>query len=670
MFAPMHSSAAMTAWPFRKVLRHPLLEPFLHAAEESGPVCVGWGMKGSGQSAMRAARRDGGKLLLLEDAFVRSLKPGPGTVYGVLADSSGMHYDAAGATDLRTALETGAPAGWMREDDFNERPAAEVLERFRRLGVSKYNWFPDAFRDVSLPEKQGVLVVDQTRGDASIRAGGMGETDFDRMLCAAFEENTDSPVYLRGHPDHLHRAKKSCFSAKLLGDARIRLLSPDLPPAACFAVCPKVYAGSSLMGMEALIHGCRVVVFGAPFYAGRELTDDRSPLVCAGRAVGIEELFAQAYLHYCHYFDPDTRLPCGLWRILDHLELQQEMFRKNAGLTVTVGFDPWKKTYTAPYLRSPAGSVKHHKDFPDAETDAARLVVWGRKLEAERKLTRMEDGFLRSRGLGAAFHSPYSCVLDSAGIYFDGGSASDLETLLEGGFTDEQRERGARFARLLRDSRLTKYNLAGCGVSFDRKKANGRKVIFVPGQVEADASIRYGSPELKTNAALVRKVREHEPDAYIIHKIHPDIAACVRHGDLSEEELRKSCDEVVAHGNVLDWLGLCDEVHTMTSTAGFEALVRGVPVTTYGIPFYAGWGLTIDRIACPRRTRQLALDDLVYGAMIAYPRYVNPETGEFTTAEKVVALLASAAVPVDKRAWYLKTILRLKQAWVKRRREP
>lgn len=107
----------------------------------------------------------------------------------------------------------------------------------------------------------------------------------------------------------------------------------------------------------------------------------------------------------------------------------------------------------------------------------------------------------------------------------------------------------------------------------------------------------------------------------------------------------------------------------MTSTTGFEALVRGVPVTTYGIPFYAGWGLTTDRIAIPRRTRRVTLAELVYAALIAYPRYVNPETGEFTTAENVVRLLASDEVPIDRRAWYLRSILFLKRMWVEQRRK-
>ena len=68
-----------------------------------------------------------------------------------------------------------------------------------------------------------------------------------------------------------------------------------------------------------------------------------------------------------------------------------------------------------------------------------------------------------------------------------------------------------------------------------------------------------------------------------------------------------------------------DEVWTITSTLGFEALVRGKPVTTLGAPFYAGWGLTRDLGPVPaRRVARPDLAALVHAALIAYPRYVDP----------------------------------------------
>ncbi|HFM3082624.1 TPA: capsule polysaccharide biosynthesis family protein, partial [Escherichia coli] len=37
------------------------------------------------------------------------------------------------------------------------------------------------------------------------------------------------------------------------------------------------------------------------------------------------------------------------------------------------------------------------------------------------------------------------------------------------------------------------------------------------------------------------------------------------------------------------------QVYVVTSQYGFEALLAGKPVTCFGQPWYAGWGLTDDR---------------------------------------------------------------------------
>ncbi len=655
------------AWIYRKVLSHPLLSAFLENHQPDGkPIHVGWGYRPSGRAAVQASRRTGGRLLILEDSFVRSLRTGNGgAVYGIIADSTGIHYDASGNSDLVTALDTGKSSGWMRGEGGNP---AQLMARFREIGASKYNWFPGEYRDEPLPHKEGILVVDQSRGDAAIRHGGLVVRDFDRMLRDALDQSAGAPVYVRAHPDHLFRKKHSCFSPDLLSDSRVRLLSPDLSPAQCFSFCPTVMVGSSLMGMEALIHGKKVITYGRPFFAGRGLTEDRGDVVPRD-PVSLTELFDAAYLRYGHYFDPDTREPCGLGEILDHLALQKECFLWNRGKSVTVGFSPWKRKIVTSYLRSPAGEVTQTNELSDAPPDA-RLFVWGRKAEIDRpNAVRVEDGFIRSKGLGASFNFPYSWVLDSRGIYFDPGAPSDLEELLNHGFSDPDLAEARELIEILREKRLTKYNLTGDGVSLDKRVTLGRKIILVPGQVEADASIAFGSPVVRSNIELLHRVREAEPDAFLLFKAHPDLVAGARHGNVLPSGFAEACDLAVTEGNVLDWLDLCDEVHTMTSTVGFEALIRNKPVVTYGLPFYAAWGLTTDRLECPRRQRKLTLDELVCGALMKYPRYLNPATGEFTTALKVTRLLTSGDVAGDKRALHLRTVSLLKKVWVESARK-
>lgn len=650
-----------------------MLDGLLSSLElQRDSVAVGWGYRPSGRAAIAdSLNRDRG-LLLLEDGFVRSLKPGAGISYSLVADSTGIYYDASGRSDLISALNRGEPCGSMIRECTEDVPA--LICRFRELGISKYNWYPGAAGQTPLPVEKGVLVVDQTRGDTSLEYGGVRQEDFERMVRDALDEHPSVPIYIRSHPDHRYRGKHSCFPAWVFDDQRVVILPPDLSPAQCFSFVSEVYVGTSLMGMEGLIHGLKVKTYGWNFYAGWGLTEDRGGggVAPRERTLDLATLFRMAYLQYSRYFDPDFGEPCGLGTIMDHLALQHEMHRRNRGHFATVGFSPWKRDIVPGYVESPVGKISHFKALDEARDilsgKDSRLLVWGRRPEIPEiykdRAIRVEDGFIRSRGLGAVFNFPYSWVFDSCGIYFDPGAPSDLENLYNAAFTPAELQEAGELIRVLRENRLTKYNLAGRVEPLSDSLVLGRKVILVPGQVEADASIEFGSPQVRSNIDLLRKVRENEPHAFLVFKAHPDLVAGARHGQVTDLRLKELADFTVTEGNVLDWLDVCDEVHTMTSTVGFEALIRQVPVVTYGLPFYAGWGLTRDHLTCERRKRNLTLEELVCGALMKYPRYLNPGSGEFTTALKVSRLLASPDAAGDRRQWHLRMVSRLKKMWV------
>ena len=122
-------------------------------------------------------------------------------------------------------------------------------------------------------------------------------------------------------------------------------------------------------------------------------------------------------------------------------------------------------------------------------------------------------------------------------------------------------------------------------------------------------------------------MRQASPEAFIVYKPHPDVEAGLRRGYVDEGQALRHADRVVRQASSDALIALADEVHTMTSLVGFEALLRRKRVVTYGLPFYAGWGLSDDRVSCPRRTRRRSLDELVAATLLAYPQYVDPFTG-------------------------------------------
>lgn len=267
------------------------------------------------------------------------------------------------------------------------------------------------------------------------------------------------------------------------------------------------------------------------------------------------------------------------------------------------------------------------------------LVVWGMKpvtgsVAPDVRLLRLEDGFLRSVGLGADLIRPISWVVDGRGIYYDATCPSDLEHLLSSrGFDPELLERAARLRTRIVSTGLTKYNLGSA--QWNRPKAL-EKVILVPGQVESDASLVYGAPGIRTNIELLRAVRQANPNAYLIYKPHPDVLAGLRAGGAGEEEAPRWCDEQVTDVAMGDLLNAVDEVHVLTSLAGFEALLRGKAVTCYGLPFYSGWGLTADKLPNPRRVRRLSLDELVAGVLIEYPVYLSRSSNALISPEEAL----------------------------------
>ncbi len=158
----------------------------------------------------------------------------------------------------------------------------------------------------------------------------------------------------------------------------------------------------------------------------------------------------------------------------------------------------------------------------------------------------------------------------------------------------------------------------------------------MPGQVETDASIRTGSPRMQTNLELLKAVRKSCPDDYIVYKPHPDVLGGARKGEVPGQEY---FDLEVRDVAMPDLLEQVDEVHTLTSLTGFEALLRNIPVHAWGLPFYAGWGLTQDHVSSPRRTRRRSMDELVAATLIQYPLYVDPQSGDQVNAETAVDIL-------------------------------
>ncbi|PWR18222.1 capsular biosynthesis protein [Zavarzinia compransoris] len=446
----------------------------------------------------------------------------------------------------------------------------------------------------------------------------------------------------------------------LTAEARRRGIALAPAPAAvatAVAAAAAVYAWSAPAGFDALIQGTPLITFGPAFYAGLGLADDRG---CDRRTpvpVTVEDLAAAAYLDGSRHVDPVTGRACDALAAMDHVRRVIEQDRRFSGDTVVVAMKPWKRANVGAFLASRLGRLRYRAGAKAAlrlvRRRNGRIATWASteppgladRLAAEGlpPLLRIEDGFLRSVGLGSNYVAASSLVLDRQGIYYDPGRPSDLESLLEQHpFSEEERATARRLAALIVERGLTKYNVGVAAAGLVQAPAGACRIL-VPGQVEDDASVRLGAPDLGGNLGLLRAVRAARPEAWIVYKPHPDVEAGNRKGRIGRDLALSIADQVVDDASVVSLFGQVDAVHTMTSLVGFEALLRGLEVATYGLPFYAGWGLTLDRRDCPRRRRRLAVDELVAGTLLLYPAYVDPETGLPCDVWTVVERLSAQA---------------------------
>jgi len=248
------------------------------------------------------------------------------------------------------------------------------------------------------------------------------------------------------------------------------------------------------------------------------------------------------------------------------------------------------------------------------------------------KVAFIEDAFIRSLTLGSSFFKPASLVVDYKGIYYDPFQESDLEFILNNyNFTAENITRASQLITLILDMNISKYNhLQEKEIPHSQEKKN----ILVIGQVDDDMSIKKGGFGLDS-FKLLETVKANNNDAFIIYKPHPDVVAGIRNGNLDINVLKQYANEVVLDSSLNSCFKIADEVHTITSLSGFEALMRNKIVFTYGMPFYAGWGLTTDIQKCDRR-RRISLEELVYASYILYPRYVSLVDKQFCEVEQTI----------------------------------
>jgi capsular polysaccharide export protein len=311
------------------------------------------------------------------------------------------------------------------------------------------------------------------------------------------------------------------------------------------------------------------------------------------------------------------------------------------------------------FVRHDIHWLHHYFDLPGLSSTLAPaiggIVGWGGRMatrlpQAVARFRRLpywtlEDGFLRSVGLGKAGTLPLSIVADDLGMAIDASRPSRLESLILAAGDAASGNLGRTIREAIIANRLSKYNHLPHRAP---ALATGRRQrLLLVDQVVGDVSVdrALGSPSSFTR--MLDDALQSGGECLV--RTHPDVMAGYRKGYLTAAAASRPgvtlLSDPVSVASVLD---VVDEVWTVSSQFGFDALLRGMPVRCYAAPFYAGWGLTTDHMGAaavaaiaPRRMLSRTVDQMAAAAFVHYPVYRNPANWQpmdvFQAIELIVA---------------------------------
>lgn len=362
------------------------------------------------------------------------------------------------------------------------------------------------------------------------------------------------------------------------------------------------------------------------------------------------------------YRDPFTGGSATIEATIELLATWRASLEGNRPIAAVCGMAWWKRAEIRRFLWHPQRRLRMvnraTRAVAIAEKAGGAVAIWPSRVsgtliaQARRHavpLVRVEDGFVRSVGLGVDLVPPSSVVVDASGIHFDPTGPSDLERILATTqFSPRLLERAGALRETIVAAGISKYAARATEPVLERQP--GRRLVLVAAQVEDDMSVLAGGGGL-SNLDVLCRARALEPDAEIWFRPHPDVDAGHRKGKIPDAEVLVHADRIVREPGIAALLDTVDAVHVLTSLTGFEALLRGREVICHGSPFYAGWGLTRDLgPALDRRGRSLMLDALVAGVLILYPRYLDPITGLPCPPEVLIGRMATATA-TNRLSW-------------------
>lgn len=610
---------------------------------------VGWGKKESGLKAEKLASEKNCNKILLENGFLHSIEfKNQKLEFSIVKDKTSIYYDANKESDLENILNNDENFKFLNID---KKRINNILDLIIKNELTKYNEnIQEVIPNFFNKDKKNILIISQVKDDGSLIYGNAMNISLEEILENIYKNNEKDKIdiYIKLHPDVLTKNKKNDISIEEIKKHNLKIISDRINPLNLLKHFDEVHTKTSQMGFEALLLNKKVYCYGNPFYAGWGLTIDKNIIERRTKKRTIEELAYAVFILYTEYYHPINKNKIEIEEVIQELIKFKKELKRNINNLYFFGFKLWKRSFIKKYFKD-YKSINfnyscNEKLLNEIIEKKGKVFLWGMNeyngLDKEKlkenniDIYRIEDGFLRSFKLGNSLYPPYSLIVDEKSIYFNAQEESDLENILNNNksFNKYLIERSKKLIEKIKESKVSKYNLQeNKKLEFNIKK----NIILVIGQVEDDASIKYSSNNMN-NLELLQEVRKNNKDAYIIYKPHPDVLFGDRKGFVEESKVLEYANEQIVDASLDSCINVANEIHTISSLSGFEALIRNKKVYCYGNPFYAGWGLTIDKNIIERRTKKRTIEELVAATYILYPIYYDYEIDGYSTPEQTI----------------------------------
>ena len=252
----------------------------------------------------------------------------------------------------------------------------------------------------------------------------------------------------------------------------------------------------------------------------------------------------------------------------------------------------------------------------------------------------VEDGFIRSvapaqlKGVELKYLYGHSAIFDNKGLYINANGSSHIECILNSDWklTKEQKLRASNLINFIIGSKLSKYNHQPM-IELNLGSLERKKVLIID-QVYGDKSIEFGWADDQTFSNMLETAIRENPEADILVKTHP--VGNISKGYFTDMEFKDNIYKIDFSINPISLLEQVDKVYVCTSQMGFEALMCGKEVHVFGMPFYAGWGATVDQQKNPRRIKKRSIEEIFFVAYVMCTTYVSYETNSVCEIEQAI----------------------------------